>query len=91
MQNNNIFQISGFIAQDAQIRQFTTASVARFPLSVAHTEKLEGEDMALFERTWIKSSSSAGIVGRLIQESALNYSIFGYAQSRIIIYKKNCG
>ena len=44
MQNNNIFQISGFIAQDAQIRQFTTASVARFPLAVARTEKLEGEN-----------------------------------------------
>ncbi len=44
MQNNNIFQISGFIAQDAQIRQFTTASVARFPLAVARTERLEGED-----------------------------------------------
>ena len=44
MQNNNMFQISGFIAQDAQIRQFTTASVARFPLAVARTEKLEGEN-----------------------------------------------
>ena len=44
MQNNNNFQISGFIAQDAQIRQFTTASVARFPLAVARTEKIEGED-----------------------------------------------
>ena len=44
MQNNNNFQISGFIAQDAQIRQFTTASVARFPLAVARTEKLEGEN-----------------------------------------------
>ncbi len=44
MQNNNIFKISGFIAQDDQIRQFTTASVARFPLAVARTEKLEGEN-----------------------------------------------
>ncbi len=44
MQNNNFFQISGFIAQDAQIRQFATASVARFPLSIARTEKQEGED-----------------------------------------------
>lgn len=44
MQNNNNFQISGFIAQDAQIRQFATASVARFPLAVARTEKQEGED-----------------------------------------------
>lgn len=44
MQNNNNFQISGFIAQDAQIRQFATASVARFPLSIARTEKQEGEE-----------------------------------------------
>ena len=44
MQNNNNFQISGFIAQDAQIRQFTTASVARFPLAVARTEKQEGDE-----------------------------------------------
>ena len=45
MQNSNNFQISGFIAQDAQIRQFATASVARFPLAVAHKEKQEGEDI----------------------------------------------
>ena len=45
MQNNNNFQISCFIAQDAQIRQFATASVARFPLAIARTEKdAEGKD-----------------------------------------------
>ena len=62
MQNNNNFQISGFIAQDAQIRQFTTASVARFPLAVARTEKLEGENKrvsALMRiECWRKNSST---------------------------------
>ena len=63
MQNNNIFQISGFIAQDAQIRQFTTASVARFPLAVARTEKQEGEEKRVSAimriECWRKNESTA--------------------------------
>ena len=34
----NNFTVSGFVANDAQIRQFTTASVARFPLTVSRLE-----------------------------------------------------
>ena len=63
MQNNNNFQISGFIAQDAQIRQFTTASVARFPLAVARTEKQEGEEKRVSAimriECWRKNESTA--------------------------------
>ena len=34
----NNFTVTGFVASDAQIRQFTTASVARFPLAVSRLE-----------------------------------------------------
>ena len=34
----NNFTVTGFVANDAQIRQFTTASVARFPLAVSRLE-----------------------------------------------------
>lgn len=39
MQTNNNFQITGFIAVDAQIHQFSNISVARFPLSVRRNGK----------------------------------------------------
>ena len=31
----NNFAVTGFVAKDAEVRQFTTTSVARFPLAVA--------------------------------------------------------
>ena len=39
----NNFSVTGFVAKDAEVRQFTTTSVARFPLAVARQEK-NGED-----------------------------------------------
>ena len=39
----NNFAVTGFVGKDAEIRQFTTASVARFPLAIARQEK-NGED-----------------------------------------------
>ncbi len=36
---SNTFEISGFLANDAQIRNFDTASVARFAISVSRAEK----------------------------------------------------
>ena len=39
----NNFAVTGFVAKDAEVRQFTTTSVARFPLAVARQEK-NGED-----------------------------------------------
>ena len=39
----NSFVVSGFVGKDASIQQFSTASVARFPLAISHTEK-SGEE-----------------------------------------------
>ena len=39
----NHFAVTGFVAKDAEVRQFTTTSVARFPLAVARQEK-NGEE-----------------------------------------------
>ena len=39
----NKFAITGFVTKDAEIRQFTNTSVARFPLAVARQEK-NGEE-----------------------------------------------
>lgn len=40
----NNFKVSGIVGKDAEIRQFTTASVARFPLAIARNEK-SGEEV----------------------------------------------
>ena len=37
--NTNSFNLSGFIAVDAQIREFTNSAVARFPLSISRKEE----------------------------------------------------
>ena len=39
----NNFAVTGFVGKDAEIRQFTTASVARFSLAIARNEK-NGEE-----------------------------------------------
>ncbi|MBM6884238.1 single-stranded DNA-binding protein [Bacteroides caecigallinarum] len=39
----NSFVVSGFVGKDASIHQFSTASVARFPLAINRTEKSGGE------------------------------------------------
>ena len=39
----NNFTVTGIVGKDAEIRQFATASVARFPLTIARTEK-NGEE-----------------------------------------------
>lgn len=39
----NSFAVTGFVGKDAEIRQFTTASVARFPLAVSRKEQ-NGEE-----------------------------------------------
>ena len=36
----NSFAVTGFVAKDAEIRQFTNASVARFPLSDRKSTRL---------------------------------------------------
>lgn len=39
----NSFAVTGFIGKDAEIRQFTTASVAKFSLAVGRTETIGKE------------------------------------------------
>ena len=39
----NSFVVTGFVGKDASIHQFSTASVARFPLAISRTEK-SGEE-----------------------------------------------
>lgn len=39
----NNFTVTGFVGKDAEIRQFTNASVARFPLAISRQEK-NGEE-----------------------------------------------
>ena len=39
----NNFTVTGFVGKDAEIRQFTTASVARFSLAISRNEK-NGEE-----------------------------------------------
>ena len=38
------FAVTGFVGKDAEIRQFTTASVARFSLAINRTEKNSEEN-----------------------------------------------
>ena len=42
-QIENNFAVTGFVGKDAEIRQFTTASVARFSLAIGRSEK-NGEE-----------------------------------------------
>lgn len=41
----NSFVVTGFVSKDAEIRQFATSSVARFPLAVSRNER-NGEENA---------------------------------------------
>ena len=43
---SNTFELSGFIANEAQIRNFDTASVARFAISVSRAEKNQAGETA---------------------------------------------
>ena len=47
----NSFAVTGFVGKDAEIRQFTTASVARFPLAVRRKEQTE-KNMCHLSFTW---------------------------------------
>ena len=44
MKSVNNFAVTGFVGQDAKINKFNNASVARFGLCIARTEKVNGED-----------------------------------------------
>ncbi len=70
----NSFAVTGFVGSDAQIHQFTTASVARFSLAIGRTEKI-GEETTkvsafISREAWRKNenTTSSDILkkGRLI-------------------------
>ena len=59
----NNFVVTGFVGKDAEIRQFSTASVARFSLAVGRTEK-NGEETTRTSafmniEAWRKNESAA--------------------------------
>ena len=58
----NSFVVSGFVGKDASIHQFSTASVARFPLAISRTEK-SGEETTrtsafINVETWRKNENT---------------------------------
>ena len=58
----NSFVVSGFVGKDASIHQFSTASVARFPLAISRTEK-SGEETTrtsafINVETWSKNENT---------------------------------
>ena len=75
----NNFAVTGFVAKDAEVRQFTTTSVARFPLAVARQEK-NGEEtkrIAAFMNieAWRKNENTASF-DRLVKGALL--TVEGY-------------
>ena len=75
----NSFAVTGFVAKDAEIRQFTTASVARFPLAIARQEK-NGEDTnrvsALMNMEAWRKNENAGSFDQLTKGTLL--TVEGY-------------
>lgn len=59
----NSFAVTGFIGKDAEIRQFTSASVARFSLAVGRTETVgkETKKVSAFMavEVWRKNESAS--------------------------------
>lgn len=59
----NSFAVTGFVGQDAEIRQFATASVARFSLAIGRTEKKGEEDVRVSAfinvEAWRKNESAS--------------------------------
>ena len=55
----NNFAVTGFVGKDAEIRQFTTASVARFSLAIARNEK-NGDRVSAFinVEAWRKNENA---------------------------------
>lgn len=59
----NLFTVTGFVGKDAEIRQFTSSSVARFSLAVGRTEK-NGEETTrvsafMAMETWRKNENAS--------------------------------
>ena len=83
----NSFVVSGYVSNDAQIRSFETASVARFSIAVSRSEK-KGEETVytsafLPVEAWRKNEA-ADSFDRIQIERWLRPPFF-YALSRIIL------
>lgn len=48
----NSFAVTGFIGKDAEIRQFTSASVTKFSLAVGRTETVSKETKK-YQLSWL--------------------------------------
>lgn len=59
----NNFTISGFVVNDAEVKSFEKASVARFGLSYRTTEKKGGKEVKMSSilnmETWVKNDDTA--------------------------------
>ena len=60
----NSFAVTGFVSKDAEIRQFTTSSVARFPLAIGRSNGKEGEEAVRISalmniEAWRKNESAS--------------------------------
>lgn len=75
----NSFVVSGFVGKDASIHQFSTASVARFPLAISRTEKSGDETTRtsafLNIEAWRKNENTSSF-DRLVKGALL--TIEGY-------------
>lgn len=75
----NSLYVSGFVGKDASIHQFSTASVARFPLAISRTEK-SGEETTrtsafINVETWRKNENTTSF-DRLVKGALL--TVEGY-------------
>lgn len=79
----NNFAVTGFVAKDAEIHQFATASVARFPLAISRQEK-NGEETnrisALMNMEAWRKNENAGSFDQLTKGTLL--TVEGYIQAR---------
>ena len=55
----NNFAVTGFVGKDAEIRQFTTASVARFSLAIARNEKNSRVSAFVNVEAWRKNENAS--------------------------------
>ena len=82
----NSLEISGFVAADAKVNQFATASVARFPLSISFKEKTsegapsERKYASMGVEVWRKNENTADF--ELLKKGAA-VTVSGYFKAEV--------
>ena len=71
----NSFAVTGFVGKNAEIRQFTTASVARFSLAIGRTEKNSRVSAFINVEAWRKNENTSSF-DKLIKGAML--TVRGY-------------